>query len=73
MNLLEVLAKHHSIFSLEGERGETSLVEFAIDTGDTVPKKLMMLTLPLSYQNPLMLLMFSLVMINNGVIVSCNQ
>ena len=37
--LLEVLAKHHSIFSLEGERGETSLVEFAIDTEDAIPKK----------------------------------
>ena len=37
--MLEVLAKHHSIFSLKGERGETSLVEFAIDTGDAVPKK----------------------------------
>ena len=37
--LLEVLAKHHSIFSLEDERGETSLVEFAIDTGDVVSKK----------------------------------
>ena len=37
--LLEVLTKHHGIFSLEGERGETSLVEFAIDTGDAAPKK----------------------------------
>ena len=37
--LLEVLAKHHGIFSLESERGETSLVEFAIDTGDAAPKK----------------------------------
>ena len=34
-----MLAKHHSIFSLEGERGKTSPVEFAIDTGDAVPKK----------------------------------
>ena len=38
-HLLEVLAKHHGIFYLEDERGETSLVEFAIDTGDAVPKK----------------------------------
>ena len=39
-HLLKVLAMHkyHSIFSLEGERGETSLVKFAIDTRDTVPK-----------------------------------
>ena len=39
--LLEVLAKHHSIFSLKGERSkvETSLVDLAIDTRDTVPKK----------------------------------
>ena len=37
--LLEVLTKHHGIFSLEGKRGETSLVEFAIDTGDAAPKK----------------------------------
>ena len=37
--LLEVLTKHHVIFSLEGERGETSLVDFANDTGDAAPKK----------------------------------
>ena len=34
-----MLTKHHSIFSLEGERGDTSLVELAIDTGNAVPKK----------------------------------
>ena len=38
-HLLEVLAKHHSTFSLEGERGETSLVEYAIDTGDAVSQE----------------------------------
>ena len=38
--LLELLANHHDVFSLEeGERGETSLVEFSIDTGDSTPKK----------------------------------
>ena len=38
--LLEVLAKHHSIFPLKvKEERLYSLVEFAIDTGDTVPKK----------------------------------
>ena len=37
-HLLELLAKHHSILFLEGERGETSLFEFAIDTGDAFPK-----------------------------------
>ena len=34
-----MLTKHHSIFSLDGERGEISLVEFAIDTGDAAPTK----------------------------------
>ena len=35
-----MLAEHHSIFSLEeGERGETSPPEFAINTGDSTPKK----------------------------------
>ena len=38
--LIKVLAEHHIIFSLEeGERGETSLAEFAINTGDSTPKK----------------------------------
>ena len=38
--LIKVLAEHHSIFSLEeGERWETSLAEFAINTGDSAPKK----------------------------------
>ena len=38
--LIKVLAEHHSMFSLEeGERGETSLAEFAINTGDSTPKK----------------------------------
>ena len=38
--LIKVLAEHHSIFSLEeGERGETSLAEFTINTGDSAPKK----------------------------------
>ena len=44
--LLEVLATHHGIFSLEGERGETSLVEFAIDTGDAAPKKQVVRRIP---------------------------
>ena len=38
--LIKVLAEHHSIFSLkEGERGETSLAEFAINTDDSAPNK----------------------------------
>ena len=38
--LIKVLSEHHSIFSLEeGERGETSLAEFAINTGDLTLKK----------------------------------
>ena len=38
--LLEVLAKHQSIFPLKvKEERLYSLVEFAIDTGDTVPRK----------------------------------
>ena len=40
--LSELLASHHDVFSLkEEERGETSLVEFSIDTGDSTPKKLL--------------------------------
>ena len=31
---------YHKVFSLEdGERGETDLVEFKIDTGDAIPKR----------------------------------
>jgi hypothetical protein len=38
--LLEFLADHHYVFSLEeGERGETDLVEMEIDTGDANPKR----------------------------------
>ena len=38
--LIKALAEYHSIFSLEeGERGGTSLAEFAINTGDSAPKK----------------------------------
>ena len=38
--LNKVLCAYHDIFSLEeGERGETDLVEFAIDTGDSIPSK----------------------------------
>ena len=45
--LLEVLVKHHSVFSLEeGERGETSLVEFAINTGDSAPRKQVVRRIP---------------------------
>ena len=36
----ELLMGYHEVFSLEdGERGETDLVEFKIDTGDAVPKR----------------------------------
>ncbi len=39
-NLIELLKKHHVAFSLEeGERGETDLVQFEINTGDAEPKK----------------------------------
>ena len=38
--LLEFLATHHHIFSLEeGERGETDLIQMKIDTGEAHPKK----------------------------------
>ena len=38
--LLEFLAAHHHIFSLEeGERGETDLIQMEINTGDAHPKK----------------------------------
>ena len=38
--LLEFLTDQHEAFSLEeGERGETSLVEMEIDTGDTTPRR----------------------------------
>ena len=38
--LNKVLCTSHDIFSLEeGERGETDLVEFAIDTGYSIPSK----------------------------------
>jgi len=38
--LSELLASHHYAFSLEeGERGETSLVEFIINSGDVTSKK----------------------------------
>ncbi len=36
----QVLAEHHEAFVLEdGERGETDLVQFQIDTGDAPPKR----------------------------------
>ncbi len=35
-----VLAEHHEAFVLvDGERGETDLVQFQIDTGDAPPKR----------------------------------
>ena len=38
--LCQLLCDYHDIFSLEeGERGETSLVEFEVDTGQSLPKK----------------------------------
>ena len=37
--LMEFLADNHEAFSLEGERGETDLVEMVIDTGDARPLK----------------------------------
>ena len=37
---MSTLEDFHDVFNLaEGERGETSLVEMEIDTGDAVPKK----------------------------------
>ena len=37
---IEFLTNHHRVFSLEdGERGETSLVECEVDTGDATPTK----------------------------------
>ena len=38
--LSDLLMGYHEVFSLEdGERGETDLVEFKIDTGDAIPKR----------------------------------
>ena len=38
--LKDFLVDHHDVFSLEeGERGETDIVQFEIDTGDTPPQK----------------------------------
>ena len=38
--LKDFLADHHDVFSLEeGERGETDIVQFEIDTGDAPPQK----------------------------------
>ena len=38
--LCQLLCDYHDILSLEeGERGETSLVEFEVDTGQSLPKK----------------------------------
>ena len=37
--LWSLLEEYHNVFSLEGERGETDLVELEIDTGDAVRKR----------------------------------
>ena len=37
--LWSLLKEYHDVFSLEGERGETDLVELEIDTGDAAPKR----------------------------------
>ena len=38
--LKDLLADHHDVFSVEeGERGETDIVQFGIDTGDSPPQK----------------------------------
>ena len=37
-NMLWLLLEYH-VFSLEGEQGETDLVELEIDTGDAAPKR----------------------------------
>jgi hypothetical protein len=37
--LWSLLEEYHDIFSLEGERGETDLVELEIDTGDAVASR----------------------------------
>ena len=37
--LWSLLEEYHNVFSLEGERGETDLVELEIDTGDATPKR----------------------------------
>ena len=39
-HLSELLANLHEKFSIkEGDQGETGLVEFSIDTGDSAPKR----------------------------------
>ena len=35
--LKEFLTRHHTVFSLEGERGETDIVTMSIDTGESSP------------------------------------
>ena len=38
--LLGLLEEYHDVFSLEdGERGETDLVQFHIDTGEAIPHR----------------------------------
>jgi len=49
--LRELLAKYHDIFSLEDdERGETDLIGFRIDTGDSCPKKQPVRRIPFAAQ-----------------------
>ena len=44
-----LLMGYHKVFSLEdGERGETDLVEFKIDTGDAIPKRQAVRRIPLA-------------------------
>lgn len=45
--LTALLQKHHSVFSLDkGERGETTMIEMHINTGDAIPKKQPMRRVP---------------------------
>ena len=37
--LLAFLANHHEAFSLEGQHGETGLVQLEINTGESPPKR----------------------------------
>ena len=46
--LMDFLTNHHDAFSLEGERGETNLVQLEIDTGNSPPKRQPLRRMPLA-------------------------
>ena len=65
--LLDFLAAHHHIFSLEdGEKGESDLVRMEIDTGDAYPEKLPARRVPVALRQEVAHQLSE--MQNNGVI-----